>query len=296
MTARRRPSPRRVRVCRSRRPLAPDASSPRSRSPSRVVRLGDLFADAGDRAGDAVAPAPPPGMRITYGADWLAAVAREHRLAWTPSSAYDQVTIERASRDIDSDAIRAADDERDRRAPARRGRRARARQSRPCTSSSPPSAPDAIAVDGLTIDQRSGRVSAIVSAPAGDPAARAPARHRPARLSRRGAGAQPRRWRPARRSPPATSTTSRLRARPRRRGHRDRRAAAHRQDAAPRRCAPGEPVRLGDVELPILVHKGELVTIVLETADLQLTAQGQGARRRRARARRSASPTPNRTA
>ena len=37
----------------------------------------------------------------------------------------------------------------------------------------------------------------------------------------------------------------------------------------------GEPLRLGDVERPVLVHKGDLVTIVLRTASLQLTAQGK---------------------
>jgi len=36
----------------------------------------------------------------------------------------------------------------------------------------------------------------------------------------------------------------------------------------------GEPVRLADVQLPILVHKGELVTMLLDTGSLQLTAQG----------------------
>jgi flagella basal body P-ring formation protein FlgA len=36
-----------------------------------------------------------------------------------------------------------------------------------------------------------------------------------------------------------------------------------------------EPIRLGDVQTPIVVHKGDLVSIVLETAALRLTAQGK---------------------
>jgi flagella basal body P-ring formation protein FlgA len=36
-----------------------------------------------------------------------------------------------------------------------------------------------------------------------------------------------------------------------------------------------EPVRAGDVQVPLLVHKGDLVTIVLETRDMRLTAQGK---------------------
>ena len=45
---------------------------------------------------------------------------------------------------------------------------------------------------------------------------------------------------------------------------------------SPRRpLEAGIPVHLGDLALPLLVHKGELVTILLETASLQLTAQGK---------------------
>jgi len=37
----------------------------------------------------------------------------------------------------------------------------------------------------------------------------------------------------------------------------------------------GETIRVGDVEDPIVVHKGDLVTIELNTAAMQLTAQGK---------------------
>jgi flagellar basal body P-ring formation protein FlgA len=37
----------------------------------------------------------------------------------------------------------------------------------------------------------------------------------------------------------------------------------------------GTPVRLGDLEAPILVHKGDLVTIQLATATLQISVQGK---------------------
>ena len=48
-----------------------DPAARSHRRPAAIVHLGDLFADAGSRADDPVAPAPPPGTRITYGADWL---------------------------------------------------------------------------------------------------------------------------------------------------------------------------------------------------------------------------------
>jgi flagellar basal body P-ring formation protein FlgA len=237
-----------------------------------VLRLGDLFADAGDHANDPVAPAPPAGTRITYGPDWLTAIAREHHLAWTPRSPYDQVTIERASRDIGSDAI----------AQQLMGEIA-ARE--PVADAEleldnpglhlvvPADAPSSIAIDGLAIDRRSGRISAIVSAPAGDPAA---ARRRITghlvfhvevpvlnRVIAPGAiiGLD-------------DLVTVKLR--------RDRLAADVASDPqqmvgkTPRRPVQiGAPVRLADLERPILVHKGELVTILLATANLQLTAQGK---------------------
>jgi flagella basal body P-ring formation protein FlgA len=44
----------------------------------------------------------------------------------------------------------------------------------------------------------------------------------------------------------------------------------------PRRALrPHEPLRVGDVQLPLLVHRGDLVTIVLETPTMRLTAQGK---------------------
>src|SRR5690242_9419516 len=70
-----------------------------------TIHLGDLFSDAGAHASDPVAPAPAPGTRVTFNAAWLGAVAREHHLAWQPSSQFDQASVERSSRTIDANAI-----------------------------------------------------------------------------------------------------------------------------------------------------------------------------------------------
>jgi flagella basal body P-ring formation protein FlgA len=237
-----------------------------------VLHLGDLFADAGDRAEDAVAAAPPAGMRITYGSDWLAAVAREHHLPWTPSSSYDQVTIERASRTIGSDTIaQQLMDEIAAREPVADAELELDNPSLHLVV--PADAPASIAIDGLTIDRRSGRVSAVVSAPPGDPAA---ARQRitgrlvfhvevPVLNRAVAAGA-------------AIAADDLVNVKVRR----DRLTADVASDPqqiigkSPRRpLAIGVPLRLGDLERPILVHKGELVTILLATENLQLTAQGK---------------------
>ena len=236
-----------------------------------VIRLGDIFSDAGAQAGDIVAPAPGLGMRTIYDADWLAATARAHHLSWNPGSAYPQVTVVRASRIIDADIITPR-------------LMAEIALRQPIDAAElqldnpgirlivPAEAPDAIAIEGLTVEGRSGRVAAIVSAPAGDPAAQ---RVRvsgklvfhielPALAHPMTAGATI-----------AASDLTQIRVR------RDGLAQDVSSDAnqligkTPRRALrAGEPVRLADVQMPILVHKGELVTMLLDTGSLQLTAQG----------------------
>lgn len=237
-----------------------------------VVRLGDLFADAGAHAGDPVVAAPAPGMRMTLTSDWLAAMAREHHLAWVPSSAYDQAIIERASRVIDADRIAKE-------LLGEIGARQRIEDAE-LQLDNPglrlvvaAEAPDTVAIDGLAIDQRSGRVSAFVATPAGDPAAvrqRVTARlvyHAEVPVLNRAlaAGAQI-----------ASGDLDIVKVR------RDRIGPDVATDAAQligrmsrRPLRVGEPVRLADVQFPILVHKGDLVTIVLDTGSLQLTAQGK---------------------
>ncbi len=236
-----------------------------------VVRLGDVFADAGDHAADALVAAPPPGMRITYGADWLAAAAHEHDLDWQPSSPYDQVTIVRASRVIDGDAVKArllaeiaarqpVDD-------------AELQLDNPGLSLViPASAEPEIGIDGLTVDGRTGRVSAYVSAPAGDPAAE---RRRvtgrlvfhvavPVLNHAVGPGAVI-----------AASDLDTVKISRERVGVNIATDAAQMIGKTPRRpLEAGIPVQLGDLALPVLVHKGQLVTIELRTPSLELTAQG----------------------
>jgi flagella basal body P-ring formation protein FlgA len=237
-----------------------------------VIRLGDLFADAGAHADDAIAAAPAPGMHVTLSAEWLAAMAREHQLAWTPSSAYDQAVVARASRTIGADRVAAA---------LLEETAARQPGDDPEILLDNPGlqfvvaadAPDALAIDGLTVDQRSGRLSAFVSAPAGDPAAvrqrvtgRLVYRLTVPVLTRALA-------------PGATIAAGDLDVI---KVRRDRLMADVATEAVqllgktPRRqLRAGEPLRLGDVQLPLLVHKGDLVTVTLETRSLQLTTQGK---------------------
>lgn len=237
-----------------------------------VIHVGDIFIGAGPHAGDTVAPSPPAGTRITYGADWLGAVAHEHGLAWRPGSALDQVTIIRASRVIDSDAIKAALMQ----AIAAQGGIAGATLELDHPGSSfvvPAEAPAGIAVEGLSIDRRTGVVTASIAAPPGDPAAvrrRIVARlvyHVSVPVLTHAM------------APGATIAAADVRTLTVRR---DRLATDSATDPAqligktPRRpLAAGTPVRLDDLAAPLLVHRGALVTLVLETPNLRLTSQGK---------------------
>jgi flagella basal body P-ring formation protein FlgA len=236
-----------------------------------LIRVGDLFADAGADASAPVGAAPAVGMHITYGADWLAAIATEHKLAWTPSSPFDQITVTRASRTIGSDEI----------VDRIMGEIAK---SQPTTNAEieldnpalhlvvAADAPPTISVDGLTIEQRTGRLSAIVSSPAGDPGA--PCQRVTGRLVYRVDVPEPTH---------ALATGAVIAAGDLdivkiRRDGLDAGAATDPQQLigkSPRRpLAAGQPILVSDVAQPLLVHRGDLVTIVFRTDNLELTTQG----------------------
>jgi flagella basal body P-ring formation protein FlgA len=237
-----------------------------------TVRLGDLFSDAGPEARVDVAAAPAPGERTVFDVRRLYAIAQEHHLAWTPGSNYDEVVVERASRAIGGDAIAA-------RLLAEIG------MTRPIDNAivqldnggirlvEPAEADDGIAVDGLTVDPQSGRLSAYVSAPIGaTDAARVRVTGRlilqvdlPV-LNRSMA-------------PGETITAADLSHRLVRREMIGADAIA---DAAalvgktPRHSLrPDEIVRAGDVQVPVIVHRNDLVTIILDTPSLHLSAQAK---------------------
>ncbi len=74
-----------------------------------VVTLGDLFAGAPDAlAGRSVAPAPAPGRTSVFGAEALAAIARDAGIAWSPLSRFDRARITRAARTVTADDVERA--------------------------------------------------------------------------------------------------------------------------------------------------------------------------------------------
>lgn len=237
-----------------------------------VVHLGDLFDGVGQRAELPVIAAPPPGRRMVLSADWLGALASAQHLDWHPTSRFDQVTVERASRTIDADEISrrlmAALAER---AP---GADAELRLDNPnirLLVSADQTAPPTI--EELRFENSSGRFSAVVVAPVGNGSA--DRLHVSGLLVRRTEVPMP--AHPL--SPGDVITRQDLTMVPLRSDRMTQDLVAEIGDIVgktPRHALrPGEPVRANDIEVPIVVHRGNLVTIVLETANMRLTAEGK---------------------
>jgi flagella basal body P-ring formation protein FlgA len=63
-----------------------------------LVRLSDLFDDAGPRADRVLGPGPAPGGRIVVEASQLAAIARQFGVDWRPASTADRIVLDRPGR------------------------------------------------------------------------------------------------------------------------------------------------------------------------------------------------------
>lgn len=73
-----------------------------------MVTLGDLFANIpDDKADRPVAKAPQPGRRAALDADWLKRVASHNGIKWQAASVFDQAIVERAGITIPTDRIQA---------------------------------------------------------------------------------------------------------------------------------------------------------------------------------------------
>lgn len=70
-----------------------------------VVTLGDLFGVTGEAADVVVARAPEPGRRTSLDPDYIRQTAQRHGLSWANPNRLRRVTIERASRMIETDLV-----------------------------------------------------------------------------------------------------------------------------------------------------------------------------------------------
>jgi flagellar basal body P-ring formation protein FlgA len=67
---------------------------------AQVVRLSDLFADAGTEANRVLGPGPSPGGRIVVEAEQLAYIARRFGVDWRPDAGNEQAVLARPGRPL----------------------------------------------------------------------------------------------------------------------------------------------------------------------------------------------------
>ena len=91
-------------------PAVPDQLTLRDRImvDDEVVRLADLFQESLSDGDIAVAQSPRPGQTMTLDARFLQQVARAYRLDWKPSSKYQKVVIGRMSQRVTAPMVRTA--------------------------------------------------------------------------------------------------------------------------------------------------------------------------------------------
>jgi flagella basal body P-ring formation protein FlgA len=85
----------------------PPAARPVVLAEDALLRLGDIFENAGPLAQQAVGAAPAPGRRMVLDAANLAAIARRHRLAWRPLSGQERSVVERPGRPVPREEVEA---------------------------------------------------------------------------------------------------------------------------------------------------------------------------------------------
>ena len=83
----------------------PPAARPLVVAEGPLLRLGEIFENAGRLANQAVGGAPAPGRRMLLDAANLAAIARRHGLPWRPLSGEERSIVERPGRPVPRDEI-----------------------------------------------------------------------------------------------------------------------------------------------------------------------------------------------
>ncbi|CAA7624128.1 Distal basal body ring component protein [Magnetospirillum sp. LM-5] len=238
-----------------------------------MVKLGDLWDNLGTKGDTLLAPAPQPGKRIVADARWLVAVAQSYAVDWQPASNFDRIVIERSGQMIDPRLIETELRE----ALAMEGVSGNfsleVANRQALAVMVPAGQSTEVAIRDLVWDARNSRFAATVEVPAGSPTA----------IRQRVSG----RIFTVTRIPVLTHAMTR--------GdvitEKDVQWAEVREEIAHRSVATdpreligqeprfqvraGQPVRLADLQRPVLVTKNSLVTISLKTPFMTLTSQGR---------------------
>lgn len=237
------------------------------------VTLGDLFDGLPpDQAVTAIARAPALGQSVALDARWLLRLARAHGIAWDAGLSPARIVVSRPSHRLDRAAITGA--VRASLAADMLGDRFElAFDNRSLEAHLPIDLTPTMAVENLTFDSASGRFAGTVVAPAGaTPVVRIAVSGRATRILE--IPVLLRRLRPGDVISDADIGTIDLPA--------NRVANDVALDAAdlaglsPRRSlAANVPVRLTDLRQPVVVHRGEAVTMLLRSGALTISARGK---------------------
>lgn len=234
-----------------------------------AIRLGDLFDGAGIRANDIVARAPAPGASMMFDVGWLYSTAHAHGLNWQPPSTSSAIRIERNATMIDTTQLaqQLAD-----KLPSSLGLR-RVELDAQFRLFVPVGAPTDIAVQKLDIKQETGRFSAEVRVPADDPEA-VPVHVSGRIVSLITVPVLARPMMPGEIVRPEDITTADYRVdQVQAGGIMDPHDMIGETPRHPLRAA--QPLRVSDLQVPVVIKRNDLVLIVLERPGLYLTAEGR---------------------
>lgn len=236
-----------------------------------VIRLNDLFDGIEDNANQTIGQAPAPGDRVVFDIQRLAAIAKTHNVDWRPRTWTDRVVVERTSQKISQPGIEMAlQAELQRRGVSRKVEIELANKGVEIVLASGVAA--TVAVQQLDYDERGGRFTAVLAAPADKPTTRLAVQGRvyeltdvPVLARRLNTGEVIRKgdieWvslRSDQINRNVLTDADRLIGQEVRRG-----------------TTAGQPVRSSDIRSPIIVSKGSVVTMVLSTPKMQLTSKGK---------------------
>lgn len=259
--------------------LAGDAEAARLKTDVTVsgpaVTLGDIFDDAGNAAHVVVQDSPAPGLADAISVSRISSLARRNGMDWRNRDGLTQITVKRTGIPVDAEEVRSVLAESlSSRFPALTG------ASVLEIEFAPGSAPVLVAEDELpsvsveryNVDTASGRFVAMLRAPAYDTAA--PLR----RVMGRAYAALDV---PVLRDQKTSGDIIRANDIEWRRLPMTRLGQNMITDAnrlvgmTPRNgIRPGQPVRVSDVEAPVVVPKNALVTVTFESGTMMLTTRG----------------------
>lgn len=241
----------------------------------RLIRLGDIFQGVVENADTPIAKAPDAGESLVLDARWLATAARAFKLSWQPASRFEQVVVTRASRRFGADEVKNAVSAAIADAGAIEDIGAVEFQfdALPMEMVVPTDVDASLAVRDLLIDERSGRFSATVVAPAHGPAAaQTTVSGRLHEVTEVPVLAT--RLLPGQIIKASDIQWTRVRL--------DRLSGTVLVDPAqivgktPRRpLRAGDPIRSNDLETALTIRKGSLVTMVLQSPQMVLTVMGR---------------------